>query len=127
MRLPIFFGIGEIIAASEYLAIVPGWFSRILSENHGIRICPLPFSIPGYEVTLNWHERYTRDPGHQWLRTTLRSLFETQPPIAPPGVHQRRLCFALAVPGRKSPAGDRSIILRPLTDRAGRHILGEIS
>ena len=28
--------------------------------------------------------------------------------------------------GRKSPAGDRSIILCPLTDWAGRHILGEI-
>ena len=89
MRLPSFFGIGEIIAVSDYLAIVPGWFSQILSENRGIRICPLPFSIPGYEVTLNWHERYTRDPGHQWLRTTLRSLFETQPPIAPPGVRTK--------------------------------------
>ena len=46
MRLPSFFGIGEIIAATDYLAIVPGWFSQILSENPGIRILPLPFSIP---------------------------------------------------------------------------------
>jgi DNA-binding transcriptional LysR family regulator len=86
MRLPSFFGIGEIIAATDYLAVVPGWFSQILSENPRIRIYPLPFSIPGYEVTLNWHERYTKDPGHQWLRTTVQSLFNTEPPIAPEGV-----------------------------------------
>ena len=86
MRLPSFFGIGEIIAATNYLAIVPGWFSQILSGHDGIRTWPLPFSIPGYEVTLNWHERYTRDPGHQWLRTTVQGLFETRPRIAPPGV-----------------------------------------
>ena len=86
IRLPSFFGIGEIIAATDYLAVVPGWFSQILSQQPGIRICPLPFSIPGYEVTLNWHERYTKDPGHQWLRSTLQSLFRTQPPIAPEGV-----------------------------------------
>jgi len=89
MRLPSFFGISEIIAATNYLAVVPGWFSQILSESPTIRILPLPFSIPGYEVTLNWHERYTKDPGHQWLRTTVQSLFETQPPIAPPGVRTK--------------------------------------
>jgi DNA-binding transcriptional LysR family regulator len=89
MRLPSFFGISEIIAATDYLVVVPGWFSQILSERSGIRIWPLPFSIPGYEVTLNWHERYTRDPGHQWMRTTVQSLFDAQPPIAPPGVRTK--------------------------------------
>jgi DNA-binding transcriptional LysR family regulator len=89
MRLPSFFGISEIIAATNYLAVVPGWFSRILAEHPGIRVWPLPFSVPGYEVTLNWHERYTRDPGHQWLRTTIQSLFRAQPPIAPPGVNTK--------------------------------------
>ena len=32
MRLPSFFGIGEIIAATDYLGVVPGWFSQILSQ-----------------------------------------------------------------------------------------------
>jgi DNA-binding transcriptional LysR family regulator len=94
MRLPSFFGIREIIAATNYLAVVPGWFSQILSESPTIRILPLPFSIPGYEVTLNWHERYTKDPGHQWLRTTVQSLFESQPPIAPPGVRTKGASIA---------------------------------
>jgi DNA-binding transcriptional LysR family regulator len=86
MRIPSFLGIETIITVTDYLVVVPGWFSRILSRSRGIQVLPLPFSIPGYEVTLNWHERYTRDPGHQWLRTTVQSLFEAQPPIAPPGV-----------------------------------------
>jgi DNA-binding transcriptional LysR family regulator len=89
MRIPSYFGINTIIAATDYLVIVPGWFSRILAESPGIRLLPLPFSIPEYTVTLNWHERYTRDPGHHWLRNTVQSLFEAHPPIAPPGVRTR--------------------------------------
>jgi DNA-binding transcriptional LysR family regulator len=89
MRLPSFFGISEIISATDYLAVVPGWFSQILSEHPGVRIWPLPFSVPGYEVTLNWHERYTRDPGHQWLRATIQGLLESRPSIAPPGVRTK--------------------------------------
>jgi DNA-binding transcriptional LysR family regulator len=89
MRIPSFLGINTIIVVTDYLVIVPGWFSRILADSPGIRVLPLPFSIPGYEVTLNWHERYTRDPGHQWLRNTVQSLFEAQPPIAPPGVRTK--------------------------------------
>jgi DNA-binding transcriptional LysR family regulator len=24
--------------------------------------------VPGYEMTMLWHERRHRDPAHQWLR-----------------------------------------------------------
>lgn len=89
IRLPSFFGIGEIIAATDLLAVVPGWFGQILAQHAGIRIWPLPFAISGYEVTLNWHERYTRDPGHQWLRTTVQRLFEARPSIVPPSVRTK--------------------------------------
>ena len=89
MRIPSFLGIETIITVTDYLVVVPGWFSRILSRSRGIQVLPLPFSIPGYEVTLNWHERYTRDPGHQWLRNTVQSLFDVQPPIAPPSVRTK--------------------------------------
>jgi DNA-binding transcriptional LysR family regulator len=89
MRLPSFFGISEILAATDYLAVVPGWFSRILAEDRNLRVCPLPFAISGYEVTLNWHERYTRDPGHQWFRSVVQGLFHTHPSLAPPGVRTK--------------------------------------
>jgi DNA-binding transcriptional LysR family regulator len=86
MRIPSFLGIEAVIAVTDHLVVVPGWFSRILAKIPAIQVLELPFSIPEYEVTLNWHERYTRDPGHQWLRGTVQSLFEVQPPLAPPGV-----------------------------------------
>jgi DNA-binding transcriptional LysR family regulator len=89
MRLPSFFGISKILVATDYLAVVPGWFSRILAEDRNLRVCPLPFAIPGYEVTLNWHERYTRDPGHQWFRSVVQGLFHTHPRLAPPGVRTK--------------------------------------
>jgi len=27
--------------------------------------------VPGYEMSMLWHERVHRDPGHQWLRDVI--------------------------------------------------------
>jgi DNA-binding transcriptional LysR family regulator len=86
MRIPSFMGIGAILAASEHLAIVPGWFGSLLANDPMVQVLPLPFSIPGYTVTQNWHERYSHDPALQWFRSTISSLFEVQPSITPSGV-----------------------------------------
>lgn len=88
MRIPSFMGISAILAASEYLVIVPGWFGGLLANDPLVQVLPLPFSIPGYAVTQNWHERYTHDPALQWFRSTIARLFEVQPSITPSGVRR---------------------------------------
>jgi hypothetical protein len=35
--------------------------------------------LPGFEVKQYWHERFHNDPGNQWLRHTIASLFRGYP------------------------------------------------
>jgi DNA-binding transcriptional LysR family regulator len=76
MRVPSYLGLAAIIEATDYLAIVPSGLGSILCEGRNMKLLPLPFALPSYDVTQNWHERYSLDPGLQWLRGVLHGLFQ---------------------------------------------------
>jgi DNA-binding transcriptional LysR family regulator len=76
MRVPSFLGVAALISDTDYLAIVPQRLGQMLAEGGKMRLLPLPFPLPGYQVTQNWHERYTGDPALQWFRATLASVFQ---------------------------------------------------
>jgi DNA-binding transcriptional LysR family regulator len=83
MRVPSFLGIAALIAVTDFLAIVPASMGQLLSESKKIKILQLPFDLPGYDVTQNWHERYTLDPGMQWFRGLVQSVFREERPATP--------------------------------------------
>lgn len=74
-RVPSFLGVAGIIGVTDYLAIVPERLGRILARGKNMRLLPLPFEVPPFTVTQVWHERYSLDPGHQWLRMLMVDLF----------------------------------------------------
>jgi DNA-binding transcriptional LysR family regulator len=41
---------------------------------HGMDMIPLPFAIPGFTVSMIWHPRMDSDPGHRWLRGSVREV-----------------------------------------------------
>ena len=75
MRVPSFLGVTAIIAVTDYVVIVPGSYGQILAESGGLRLFPVPFPFPGYNVSQNWHERYTHDPAQQWFRNLILRMF----------------------------------------------------
>lgn len=75
MRVPSFLGVNAIIAATDHLVIVPGGVGKFLASSGEFKLLPLPFSIPSYSVTQNWHERYTHDPAEQWFRHIVANIF----------------------------------------------------
>jgi DNA-binding transcriptional LysR family regulator len=75
MRVPSFLGVAAIVADTDYLVIVPQRLGRMLAENRLMKLLPLPFDLPGFYVTQNWHERYTQDPPQQWFRNILMRIF----------------------------------------------------
>jgi DNA-binding transcriptional LysR family regulator len=77
MRVPSFLGLAGIIEATDFLAIVPARLGGIITEGHNVKLLPLPFTLEGYDVTQNWHERYSLDPAHQWFRGLVLSIFTT--------------------------------------------------
>jgi DNA-binding transcriptional LysR family regulator len=78
MRVPSFLGVAGIIGATDYLAIVPERLGTIVSIGSNMRLLPLPFPLAGYNVTQNWHERYTLDPAQQWFRNVVQQIFREE-------------------------------------------------
>jgi len=57
--------------------------SRGLADALGLAVLDIPFDLPTLPFGLAWHPRYDADPGHAWLRDTVRDLLATAPTEAP--------------------------------------------
>ncbi len=75
-RVPSFLGVPEIVAQTEFLALVPSRFGAILSKQGNVVALQPPFKLPAYQIKMYWHERYHRDAANTWLRTTISEAFQ---------------------------------------------------
>jgi DNA-binding transcriptional LysR family regulator len=76
MRVPSFLGVAGITSVTDYLTIMKAGLGEILADGKNMKLLPLPFDVPEYTVTQNWHERFSLEPGHQWIRTVLAGMFK---------------------------------------------------
>lgn len=63
-----------MVARTDLVAMVP---QRLLQEAAGLRIVAPPLQVPGFEMSMPWHERIRRDPGHRWLRELIAVSLRT--------------------------------------------------
>lgn len=80
--------IPALVLASDALAIVP----RSLVAGGMLRdqlvVAPVPFDVAPLPLHAIWHEAFTGDPGHRWLRETVAAsaaASPTTPCTLPPG------------------------------------------
>ena len=75
-RLRVVIGDGAAFVAeyTDLVLTVPKRLGDVLSERAAIRILPVPFAVPAYDVKLHWHERLHNDEGHRWLRRLISDL-----------------------------------------------------
>lgn len=89
LEVPSFLGLGQLVASSELMAIVPLRLGSIFAAQNGVQIISLPLRFPEYAVNQYWHDRYHRDPGNMWLRSvvydTANDVAATDRQIAPQG------------------------------------------
>lgn len=71
LEVPTFLGLGQLVASSDLLAIVPLRLGNIFAAESGVQIVSLPVRFPSYAVNQYWHDRYHRDPGNLWLRSVV--------------------------------------------------------
>ena len=57
-----------VVAASDLVLSAPGVLALLIGETQGVVSLRPPLPIPKHSVSLVWHERFTKDPGHVWLR-----------------------------------------------------------
>ena len=65
LSVPHFLFLVSVIASSDLVAMVP---SRLVNGSAALRVVEAPLDVPGYEMSMLWHERSHRDPAHRWLR-----------------------------------------------------------
>ena len=80
VNVPTFLGLGQVIASSDLVAIVPVRLGSIFAAESGVKIIAPPVKLPLYSVTQYWHDRYHRDPGNIWLRSL---VYETSTGFKP--------------------------------------------
>lgn len=68
--------IAPVVAESDLIGLMPGNLAAVVAENVPVQVLEPPMPVPGFDVTLAWHERFHRDSGHRWLRDTFSTLFE---------------------------------------------------
>ena len=78
LTLPSFLEIAPIVAATDYLVILPESLASHLADADDLQILTLPFPLPAYDIRQHWHERYTLDPAVRWLRGVIAGLFAEQ-------------------------------------------------
>jgi DNA-binding transcriptional LysR family regulator len=90
VNVPTFLGLGQLVASSSLVAIVPLRLAAIFASESGVKIVSLPVRFPSYSVTQYWHDRYHRDPGNAWLRALVYETATALPlAAAMPGAERR--------------------------------------
>lgn len=90
VNVPTFLGLGQLVASSSLVAIVPLRLAAIFASESGVKIVSLPVRFPSYSVTQYWHDRYHRDPGNAWLRALVYETATALPlAAAMPGAESR--------------------------------------
>jgi DNA-binding transcriptional LysR family regulator len=70
LRIPAFYSALLIVARSDLILTAPAALAR-LADGDLVVALPAPIPLPTHSINLVWHERFTKDPGHEWLRALL--------------------------------------------------------
>lgn len=65
LSVPHFLFVRAVLEQSDLVAMLP---SRLVRDSDALRVVEPPVEVPGYEMSILWHERSHRDAAHQWLR-----------------------------------------------------------
>jgi DNA-binding transcriptional LysR family regulator len=68
LRVPHFLSALAIVARSDLVLTAPSPLAALSPPELALAVFPPPLALPDHSVNLLWHERYTNEPSHTWLR-----------------------------------------------------------
>lgn len=68
VEVPRFLAAPSLIAQSDLILTLPKRMALRFSQTHPLQLIEPPLSIPCFGMYLMWHDRYQKDPAHQWFR-----------------------------------------------------------
>jgi len=79
LRVRSFLCVGPIVAESDLIAAVPNTLAELVAASLKLQRIDPPLQIPGFDISMGWHQRFHRDPGNQWMRAQFVDLFRKLP------------------------------------------------
>jgi DNA-binding transcriptional LysR family regulator len=79
LRVSSFLCVGPIVAESDLIAAVPEKLAELVATSLKLQRIDPPMQMPGFDVSMGWHQRFHRDPGNEWLRDQFVDHFQTHP------------------------------------------------
>lgn len=76
LSVPHFLFMLETLRNSELVAMLP---ERLVRGAGGLTVVEPPLAVAGFDMLMLWHERWHRDPAHQWLRQQIVMSLEAMP------------------------------------------------
>lgn len=66
------FALATTVSRSDLIATLPKHAAVKFACCLPLQLCDIPFRMTPFDVSMVWHERVHRDPGHLWLRRLMR-------------------------------------------------------
>lgn len=74
LRVSHFLTISAVIAPTDLIITIPQLLARqIMTKDLVLMELPRELQSPSFTVSQIWHERFTQDPAHKWLRQLIKS------------------------------------------------------
>ncbi|MDR3399111.1 MAG: LysR family transcriptional regulator [Pandoraea sp.] len=71
LSVPHFLFLRSALAGTDLVAMAP---ERLVRDDPALQMMSPPVDVPGFEISMYWHERVHRDPAHRWLRDCLAGV-----------------------------------------------------
>jgi DNA-binding transcriptional LysR family regulator len=68
LRIPHFYSALAIVARSDLILTAPSALAALASRDLRLVALPPPVALPEHAIQMVWHERFSNEPGHRWLR-----------------------------------------------------------
>jgi DNA-binding transcriptional LysR family regulator len=74
-RVPGFIAAAVIAKHTNMIATIPESIAKVLADDLELTIVEPPLKLPRIDIYQYWHNRFNREPGSQWVRSTFAELF----------------------------------------------------
>ena len=68
LSVPYWSGLASTVAGCDLILTAPVGLAMAMRQLAEVRILPLPFELPKFDLCIQWHTRMHRDPANQWFR-----------------------------------------------------------
>lgn len=79
LRVRSFLCVPPIVSQTDLVAAVPSNLAGMMAAALDLQLIESPLQIPGFDVSIAWHDRFHHDPAIEWLRTTFIHVFSQRP------------------------------------------------